>query len=126
MKKAIVLSLAVLLTGIAIYAAASLTGNWEYSMTTPRGEQKSDMVFTQTGDKLDVVMKRVGRDGQITETKGTGTVKGADVEFSITRTGRDGNPMTTTYKGKIVDDNTITGKVTMMQNEVDWKATRKK
>jgi hypothetical protein len=126
MKKAIVLSLAVLLTGIAIYAAASLTGNWEYSMTTPRGEQKFDMVFTQTGDKLDVVMKRVGRDGQITETKGTGTVKGADVEFSITRTGRDGNPMTTTYKGKIVDDDTITGKVTMMQNEIDWKATRKK
>jgi len=126
MKKVLVLSLVVLLTGIAIYAAASLTGNWELTMTTQRGEQKSDMVFTQTADKLDVVMKRAGRDGTITETKGTGTVKGADVEFSITRTGRDGNPMTTTYTGKIVDDNTITGKVTMMQNEVDWKATRKK
>jgi hypothetical protein len=126
MKKALVLSLAVLLTGIAIYAAASLTGNWEISWTTQRGDMKSDLVFTQTADKLDVVMKRAGRDGQITETKGTGTVKGADVEFSITRTGRDGNPMTTTYTGKIVDDNTITGKVTMMQNEVDWKATRKK
>jgi len=126
MKKAIVLSLAVLLTGIAIYAAASLTGNWEFTMTTQRGEQKSDMVFTQTADKLDVVMKRAGRDGQITETKGTGTVKGADVEFSITRTGRDGNPMTTTYKGKIVDDNTITGKFAMGQNDVDFKITRKK
>ncbi len=126
MKKAILLSLAVLLTGISIFAAASLTGNWEFSMTTQRGEMKSDMVFTQTGDKLDVVMKRAGRDGAITETKGTGTVKGAEVEFSITRTGRDGTPMTTTYKGKIVDDNTISGKVTMGQNEVDWKATRKK
>jgi hypothetical protein len=71
-------------------------------------------------------MKRAGRDGQITETKGTGTVKGADVEFSITRTGRDGNPMTTTYKGKIVDDNTITGKFAMGQNDVDFKITRKK
>lgn len=126
MKKVLVLSLVVLLTGIAIYAAASLTGNWELTMTTQRGEQKSDMVFTQTADKLDVVMKRAGRDGQITETKGTGTVKGADVEFSITRTGRDGNPTTMTYTGKIVDDNTVTGKVTMGQNEVDWKLTRKK
>jgi hypothetical protein len=126
MKKALVLSLAVLLTGIAIYAAASLTGNWEISWTTQRGDMKSDLVFTQTADKLDVVMKRAGRDGQITETKGTGTVKGADVEFSITRTGRDGNPMTTTYKGKIVDDNTITGKFAMGQNDVDFKITRKK
>jgi hypothetical protein len=126
MKKALVLSLAVLLTGIAIYAAASLTGNWDFEVTTQRGPMKSDMTMTQTADKLEVVMKRAGRDGAITETKGTGTVKGADVEFSITRTGRDGNPMTTTYKGKIVDDNTVTGKVTMGQNEVDWKATRKK
>ena len=126
MKKALVLSLAVLLTGIAIYAAASLTGNWEFTMTTQRGEQKSDMVITQTGDKLEVVMKRTNPQGQVTETKGTGTVTVADVEFSITRTGRDGTPMTTTYKGKIVDDNTISGKVTMGQAEVDWKATRKK
>jgi len=126
MKKALLLTLAVLLTGIAIYAAASLTGNWEFTMTTQRGEQKSDMVITQTGDKLEVVMKRTNPQGQVTETKGTGTVTVADVEFSITRTGRDGTPMTTTYKGKIVDDNTISGKVTMGQAEVDWKATRKK
>jgi len=126
MKKALLLTLAVLLTGIAIYAAASLTGNWELEMTTQRGPMKSDLVLTQTGEKLDVVLKRAGRDGAITETKGTGTVKGAEVEFSITRTGRDGTPTTQTYKGKIVDDNTITGKVAMGQNEVDWKATRKK
>ena len=126
MKKALLLSLVVLLTGIAVFAAANLTGNWEFTMTTKRGEQKSDMVITQTGDKLEVVMKRTNPQGQVTETKGTGTVTVADVEFSITRTGRDGTPMTTTYKGKIVDDNTISGKVTMGQAEVDWKATSKK
>jgi hypothetical protein len=126
MKKVLLLTLAVLLAGVSIYAAASLTGNWELAMTTQRGEMKSDLALTQTGEKLEVVMKRAGRDGAITETKGTGTVKGAEVEFSITRAGRDGTPMTTIYKGKIENDDTLTGKVTMGQNEVDWKATRKK
>jgi hypothetical protein len=126
MKKVILLTLAVLLTGIAIYAAASLTGSWAFSVTTQRGEMKSDLAITQTGDKLDVVMKRTNAQGQVTETKGTGKVTGADLEFSITRTGRDGTPTTTTYKGKSVDDNTISGKVTMGQAEVDWKATRNK
>lgn len=126
MKKALLLSLAVLLTGIAVFAAASLTGNWEFEMTTQRGPQKSDMVITQTGDKLEVVMKRTNPQGQVTETKGTGTVTGADFEFSITRTTQRGET-TTTYKGKIADDNTITGKATMGQmGDVDWKATRKK
>jgi hypothetical protein len=126
MKKALLLSLAVLLTGISVFAAASLTGNWEFTVTTQRGPMASEMVITQTGDKLEVVMKRTNQQGTVTETKGTGTVKGSDVEFSITRTGRDGTPTTTVYKGSIVDDNTITGKVTMGQAEVDWKATRKK
>jgi hypothetical protein len=126
MKKALLLSLAVLLTGISIFAAASLTGNWELTMTTQRGEQKSDMTMTQTGEKLEVVMKRAGRDGAITETKGTGTVKGADVEFSITRTTQRGE-MTTTYKGKIENDDTISGKVAMGQmGDADFKIVRKK
>jgi hypothetical protein len=33
--------------------------------------------------------------------------------------------MKTTYKGKIVDDNNITGTFEGMQGPVEWKATRK-
>ncbi|MGA2586710.1 MAG: hypothetical protein ABSF88_06780 [Candidatus Aminicenantales bacterium] len=125
MKKSFILLLAVLFTGILAVAAVNLTGNWEFSMTTQRGEMKADLKFVQTGDKLEVTMTRTNPQGQATETKGTGTVKDKDVEFSITRTTQRGE-MTTVYKGTIVDDNTITGKVEMGQNSVDWKATKKK
>jgi hypothetical protein len=125
MKKSFILLLAVLFTGILAVAAVNLTGNWEFSMTTQRGPMNSDLKIVQTGDKLEVTMTRTNAQGQATETKGTGTVKDNAVEFSITRTTQRGE-MTTVYKGTIVDDNTITGKVEMGQTSVDWKATKKK
>jgi len=128
MKKSFILVLGLLLTGLAslAVAAADVTGDWVFTMTTQRGEMKSDMTLTQTGEKLNVVMKRTGRDGNVMETKGEGTVKGSDIEWTIVRTGRDGQEMKVLYKGKIVDANTITGTTEMGQmGSVEWKATRK-
>jgi hypothetical protein len=128
MKKSFVLLLGLLLTGLAAFAvpAADVTGDWEFTMTMgQRGPMTQPLKFVQTGEKLAVTMTRTGRDGTVTETKGEGTVKGSDVEWTIVRTGRDGQEMKIVYTGKIVDDNTITGTVQMGQNPVEWKATRK-
>lgn len=135
MKKIALLSLMVFALGLVAVAAVNLTGAWEYTMTTPRGEMKSDISFVQDGEKLTVTMTRMGRDGNMTETKGEGTVKGNDIEWKITRQGRDGQEMTTTYKGTIVDENNLKGTMEggMMgggqggQNQTppEWKAVRK-
>ena len=127
MKKSLVLLLGLLLTGLAAYAltAADVTGDWVITRTTQRGEMKSDMTLTQAGEKLSVVIKMTGRDGNVMETKGEGTVKGDVIEWTIVMTGRDGTERKIEYKGKIVDNNTITGTVQMGQNPTEWKATRK-
>ena len=129
MKKSFVLLLGLLLTGLAAYAvsAADLTGDWEFSMSFgERGPMTQAMKFVQAGEKLTVTMTRMGRDGNPVDTKGEGTVKGSDIEWTVVRMGRDGQEMKTTYKGKIVDDNTITGTVEMGQRgSMEWKATRK-
>lgn len=109
MKKIALLSMVVLGLGLAAMAAVNVTGSWEFTMTTPRGEMKSDIAFVQDGEKLTVTMYRQGRDGNMTETKGEGTIKGAEITWKVTRQGRDGQEMTTTYKGTIVDDNNLKG-----------------
>ncbi len=127
MKKSLVLVLGLLLTGLVALAAADVTGDWEFTMTMgQRGPITQAMKFVQTGEKLAVTMTRMGRDGNPVEIKGEGTVKGNDIEWTVVRTGRDGQEMKTTYKGKIVDANTITGTVEMGQmGSVEWKATKK-
>jgi len=136
MKKIALLSVLVLGLGLAALAAVNVTGAWEYTMTTPRGEMKSEISFAQDGEKLTVTMTRMGRDGNMTETKGEGTVKGNEITWKVTRQGRDGQEMTTTYKGTIVDDNNMKGTMEggMMggmggggeaQAPPEWKAVRK-
>lgn len=128
MKKSFVLLLGLLLTGLAAFAvaAADVTGDWEFTFTMgQRGPMTQAMKFVQTGEKLAVTMIMTGRDGNVIEIKGEGTVKGSDIEWTTVRMGRDGQETKRVYKGKIVDDNTITGTFEGMQGPVEWKATRK-
>ncbi len=128
MKKSLVLLLGLLLTGLAAFAlaAADVTGDWELTMTMgQRGPVTQALKFVQTGEKLTMTMTRMGRDGNPVEIKGEGTVKGSDIEWTVVRMGRDGQETKTIYKGKIVDANTITGTFEGMQGPVEWKATRK-
>jgi len=129
MKKSLILLLALLTTGIFVLAATNVTGTWTMTAETQRGPRTQDVTLKQDGEKLAVSMMMAGRGGaEPTEVKGEGTVKGADIEFKITRTTPNGD-FTTTYKGKIVDDNNMT--ITQESNmggqvrTTEWKAVRK-
>jgi len=129
MRKYTLMTLAVLALGLLAVAAVNVTGTWDYTMVTQRGEQKSTLVFAQDGEKLTVTMTSMGRDGNPVETKGEGTLKGSDIEFKITRTTQRGE-MTLTYKGTVVDDNNMKGTMSGgMAREgaptPEWTAVRK-
>ncbi len=128
MKKVSIVLLAFLVTGV-LAMAANITGTWEMTTTTQRGEQKRDITFKQDGEKLMVSMMMPGRGGaEPTEIKGEGTVKGNDIEFKITRTTQRGE-FTTTYKGTIVDDTHLKGTQSMnmggQEMTSDWTAVKK-
>lgn len=131
MKKAAIGFMALILAGVVAFAAASVTGTWEMTYTTQRGETKRDITFTQTGENLAVswTMQPRGGQGDPVEIKGTGTIKGNDITFTVTMQGRDGAEMKTEYKAKLVDDNNMTG--TFERNmggnaqTIEWKAVRK-
>jgi len=129
MKKALIVLLAFLVSGIALAMAANITGTWEMTTVSQRGERKQDITFKQDGEKLAVSMMMPGRGGaEPTEIKGEGTVKGNDVEWKITRTNQRGE-MTTLYKGTIVDDTHMKGTQTMNMGGQDmtseWTAVKK-
>jgi hypothetical protein len=108
MKKALIALLAMALTGIVAYAAVEIGGSWDFTMKMGEREMKSVVTFVQTGEKLAVTVAGVGRDGQPTESKGEGTIKGNDVTWKIVRETQRGT-METTYKGTIVDQNNMKG-----------------
>lgn len=130
MKKSLILILALMTTGLlALAAAVNVTGTWEMTTVSQRGERKNDVTFKQDGEKLAVSMIMPGRQGaEPTEVKGEGTVKGNDIEWKITRTTPRGE-FTTTYKGTIADDKNMSGKSEMGMGEQvmtqDWKAVKK-
>jgi hypothetical protein len=121
MKKPLLFGLALLILGAALAIAAdvNVTGDWEMTITTPNGARTSTLTFTQTGENLAV--KTTGRNGQ--EITGTGTVKGNDIEWTITRTTPQGE-FSMTYKGK-VDGDKMSGTFEMRGNSIEWTAVRK-
>ena len=97
----------------------NVTGDWEMTITTPRGERTQDVHFEQEGEKLTVTMQ--GRRGEV---KGEGTVKGNEIEWTITRPTPRGE-FTMTYTGKIEGD-TMSGEVQMGDfGSGEWKAKKK-
>jgi hypothetical protein len=128
MKKTLLLVLAVLVSGI-LAMAADITGTWEMTTVSQRGERKMDVTFKQEGEKLTVSWMQQGRGGgDPVEIKGEGTVKGSDIEWKITRTTQRGE-MTTLYKGTIVDATHLKGTQTMNMGgqdmTQDWTAVKK-
>ncbi len=119
MKRLFSLALVVLLASAVVLAAANITGQWDMTRKTPRGDQTSTVTFTQDGEKLTVKMP--GRNGE--EITGSGTVKGNDVEWTITRTTPQGE-FTMTYKGK-VDGNKMSGTMQMGERSMEWSAVKK-
>jgi hypothetical protein len=122
MKRSLILIMAAAMTGFFVTAASAqvdVTGDWTFTMTTPRGERTSDVTFAQDGEKLTMTMKSERGDAT-----GEGTVKGEAIEWTVIRQTPRGE-MTVNYKGKIVDDKTMEGEAQMGDfGTMQWKATR--
>lgn len=98
----------------------NLTGTWEMTTQTPRGEMKSEIEIKQEGTKITVTMKT--QRGEIT---GEGKVEGNKVQWTITRETPRGE-FTTTYRGEIKDKDHMAGEAEMGQfGTIQWSATRK-
>lgn len=112
--------IAILFLGAALHAQEiDVSGDWEFTMTTQRGEMTSNMTIVQDGGKITVTME--GRGGG--ENTGEGTISGNNIEWTISRSTPRGD-MTMTYKGTVAG-NTITGELTRGDRTMEWKATKK-
>ena len=102
-----------------------VTGDWEMTTESPRGERTQTIHFEQDGEKLTITMQggmRGGQEGE--EITAEGTISGNKVEWSITRSTQRGE-FTTKYTGT-VDGDTMTGEVDRGERGTGpWTAKRK-
>jgi hypothetical protein len=106
--------------GPAWAQAVDVSGDWDLTIETPRGEMTAAVKFVQVGEKLKVTMSSPRGD----ETAGEGTVKGKAIQWSVTRSGPRGE-VTITYSGT-VEGNSMSGQADRGgRGSSAWKATRK-
>ena len=120
MKKLFCLSLALVLAAAFALAAVNVTGDWDMTRKTPQGDRTSTITFTQTGENLTVKMP--GRNGE--EMTGTGTIKGNELEWTITRTGPQGE-MKINYKAKVEGDKMTGTSQFGDRPATEWTAVKK-
>jgi len=99
---------------------ADVSGEWELTIQSPRGEMTSTAKFVQDGEKLTVTM--TGPRGR--EATGEGTIQGNAIQWSITRTGPEGDEFTIKYSGT-VEGATMSGTAETPRGSVNWKAKKK-
>ena len=100
----------------ALYVDVS--GDWEMTSQGRRGPRTQDIHIEQNGEKITVTMQ--GRGGEI---KAEGTIKGNEIEWSVTRSMRD-REFTMTYKGTVEGD-TMKGTMQMGERSSEWTAKKK-
>lgn len=96
-----------------------VTGTWELTMQSPRGERTSEIVIEQDNNNIKVTM--AGRQGG--ETTGEGTIDGKKIEWTITRETPRGE-FSMTYIGTVQGD-TMTGEIELRQQTMEWTAKKK-
>jgi hypothetical protein len=97
----------------------NVTGDWEMTTQSPRGERTSDVHFEQEGEKLTVTMQIMGE-----EVTAEGTVKGNKIEWSVTRSTQRGE-FTISYSGTVEGD-TMSGEAQMGDfGSMEWTAKKK-
>ena len=100
-------------------ADVDVTGKWNLTTTTPRGDRTQEAEFVQEGEELTVISE--DRDGNWVESKGT--VKGNEITWSLDRETPRGK-LTLTYTGKVEGD-TMQGAVQFGDfGSGEWKAER--
>ncbi|MCX6573599.1 MAG: hypothetical protein NTX99_06365 [Candidatus Aminicenantes bacterium] len=82
-----------------------VAGVWEMTTQSPQGDMTADATFVQDNDKFKFTMSGPGG----FEMAGEGTVKGQDLEWTVTISTPQGE-FALTYKGKI-DGETMSGDV---------------
>jgi len=98
----------------------NVTGDWEMTTQSPRGERTQTIHIEQDGEKITVTME--GRQGE--EITAEGTVKGNKIEWSMTRSTPRGD-FTITYTGTVEGD-TMSGEAQMGDfGSMEWKAKKK-
>lgn len=123
MRKLMTVAMALALISLTIpflsAAATDVSGQWELTINTPRGERTYDLQIEQDGEKIIVTM--VTPRG---ETQGEGTLKGDKIEWTITRSTPRGE-FTLTYRGT-VEGNIMQGTLeTGRGGTIEWTAKRK-
>jgi len=89
-----------LLGGISLCAATvDVSGVWDMTLITPRGERESELTIEQEGDSIKVTMPGF-RGGDMA---GEGTVTENKIQWTFTVEGPQGE-MTMTYTGTIEGD----------------------
>ncbi len=100
---------------------ADIAGVWEMTIQSPEGDMTGDATFVQEGDKFKFAM--AGPQGF--DLAGEGTVKGQEIEWSVTLAGPQGE-FILTYKGK-VEGETMAGDVQAGDfGAFPWTAKKKK
>ncbi len=98
-----------------------VTGTWELTVEIPDGPGPMTLTATYKQEGETLTGTHVSEMG---EAPLKGTVKGAEIEYTLTVEG-PGGQMTITHKGKIEGD-TITGTADFGMGTAKWTAKRKK
>jgi hypothetical protein len=121
MKKLFSLSLVVLVTAVIVLAAVNVSGEWDMTRKMPNGQERTSVItFAQDGEKLTVKMP--GRNGE--EMTATGTIKGNELEWTITRTSPQGE-MKIEYKAKVEGDKMTGTSQFGDRPAMEWTAVKK-
>jgi hypothetical protein len=89
-----------LLSFTFIASAADVTGKWAAEITGGRGTQNVTISLQQSGGTVNGTVDGGRGATPIAE----GKVDGDTITFTTTAAGRDGNPVKTTYTGKVSAD----------------------
>jgi hypothetical protein len=122
MKKSLALGLVVLglMSFTALAFAADVSGTWEMTTQSPRGERNSEITIVQDGNKITVTMPGMrGGDPLAAE----GTIDGDHIQWSVTRETPRGT-FTVTYAGTVEGD-TMKGTVDRGGRTSEWTAKKK-
>jgi hypothetical protein len=98
----------------------NITGDWSVTVETSAGSGNPSFTFKQEGETLTGMYK-----GQLGEGPLTGTVKGADIKFTI-KVNAQGQDLTIVYTGKIESKDSMKGTVVLGElGEGTWTGKRK-
>jgi len=100
--------------------AMNVTGAWAFTVETQAGSGSPSFTFKQDGENLTGTYK-----GQFGEAPLTGSVKGADIKFTI-KINAQGQDLTVTYTGKIENKDSMKGTASFGEmGEGTWTGKRK-